>query len=154
MVGYRRGQRRRQDNHLRSAAALLRAAGREHHHRQRAPAEISTVSLRSKIAKVSQDTFLFPGTIRENLLLANPNATDEQLNATLNQVCLSKFLTQLPNGLDTDIGENGLLLSGGERQKLGLAQGLLRGCKVILLDEVTANVDRDSEEEIKTCCCS
>ena len=107
--------------------------------------EISTVSLRSKIAKVSQDTFLFPGTIRENLLLANPNATDEQLNATLNQVCLSKFLTQLPNGLDTDIGENGLLLSGGERQKLGL----LRGCKVILLDEVTANVDRDSEEEIK-----
>ena len=63
--------------------------------------EISTVSLRSKIAKVSQDTFLFPGTIRENLLLANPNATDEQLNATLNQVCLSKFLTQLPNGLDT-----------------------------------------------------
>lgn len=111
--------------------------------------EISTVSLRSKIAKVSQDTFLFPGTIRENLLLANPNATDEQLNATLNQVCLSKFLTQLPNGLDTDIGENGLLLSGGERQKLGLAQGLLRGCKVILLDEVTANVDRDSEEEIK-----
>ena len=111
--------------------------------------EISTVSLRSKIAKVSQDTFLFPGTIRENLLLANPNATDEQLNATLNQVCLSKFLTQLPNGLDTNIGENGLLLSGGERQKLGLAQGLLRGCKVILLDEVTANVDRDSEEEIK-----
>ena len=111
--------------------------------------EISTVSLRSKIAKVSQDTFLFPGTIRENLLLANPNATDEQLNATLNQVCLSKFLTQLPNGLDTDIGENGLLLSGGERRKLGLAQGLLRGCKVILLDEVTANVDRDSEEEIK-----
>lgn len=107
--------------------------------------EISTVSLRSKIAKVSQDTFLFPGTIRENLLLANPNATDEQLNATLNQVCLSKFLTQLPNGLDTNIGENGLLLSGGERQKLGLAQGLLRGCKVILLDEVTANVDRDSE---------
>ena len=111
--------------------------------------EISTVSLRSKIAKVSQDTFLFPGTIRENLLLANPNATDEQLNATLNQVCLSKFLTQLPNGLDTNIGENGLLLSAGERQKLGLAQGLLRGCKVILLDEVTANVDRDSEEEIK-----
>lgn len=107
--------------------------------------EISTVSLRSKIAKVSQDTFLFPGTIRENLLLANPNTTDEQLNAILNQVCLSKFLTQLPNGLDTNIGENGLLLSGGERQKLGL----LRGCKVILLDEVTANVDRDSEEEIK-----
>ena len=106
-------------------------------------------TLRNQVAVVLQKNILFSGTIRENLLLANPNATDEQLNATLNQVCLSKFLTQLPNGLDTDIGENGLLLSGGERQKLGLAQGLLRGCKVILLDEVTANVDRDSEEEIK-----
>ena len=67
----------------------------------------------------------------------------------MEKVCLTKFMNQLPKGLDTDIGENGLLLSGGERQKLGLAMGLLRGCKLILLDEVTANIDRDSEEEIK-----
>ena len=111
--------------------------------------QISTDSLRSKIAKVSQDTFLFPGTIRENLLLANPKANDAELKAMMKKVCLTKFMAQLPKGLDTDIGENGLLLSGGERQKLGLAMGLLRGCKIILLDEVTANVDRDSEEEIK-----
>ena len=58
-------------------------------------------------------------------------------------------MNSLPHGLDTNIGENGLLLSGGERQKLGLVQGLLRNCKIILLDEVTSNVDRDSEEEIK-----
>mgnify|MGYP003314189408 CR=1 FL=1 len=111
--------------------------------------QISTDSLRSKIAKVSQDTFLFPGTIRENLLLANPKADDAELKAMMKKVCLTKFMEQLPKGLDTDIGENGLLLSGGERQKLGLAMGLLRGCKIILLDEVTANIDRDSEEEIK-----
>ncbi len=103
----------------------------------------------SKISKISQDTFLFPGTIRENLLMANPNATDEQMDSILKKVCLTDFLSRLPNGLDTDIGENGLLISGGERQKLGLAQGLLRDCKILLLDEVTSNVDRDSEEEIK-----
>lgn len=111
--------------------------------------EISSDSLRSKITKVSQDTFLFPGTIRENLLLANPKASDTELKAMMEKVCLTKFMNQLPKGLDTDIGENGLLLSGGERQKLGIAMGLLRGSKLILLDEVTANIDRDSEEEIK-----
>lgn len=110
---------------------------------------ISEASLRSKIAKVSQDTFLFPGTIRENLMLAAPNATEDEMNGILQKVCLTGFLSKLPKGLDTDIGENGLLLSGGERQKLGLAQGLLRDCNIILLDEVTANIDRGSEEEIK-----
>ncbi len=112
-------------------------------------AEVSLACRCAKIAKISQDTFLFPGTIRENLLLANPRATDEQLDVILRKVCLTDFLARLPHGLDTNIGENGLLLSGGERQKLGLAQGLLRNCKIILLDEVTSNVDRDSEEEIK-----
>ena len=72
--------------------------------------EISVSSRCSKIAKISQDTFLFPGTIRENLLLANPNATDDQLDIILQKVCLTDFLSHLPNGLDTDIGENGLLL--------------------------------------------
>ncbi len=110
---------------------------------------IDSESLRSKIAKVSQDTFLFPGTIKNNLLLGNANATDEQLNDILKKVSLENFIGTLQDGLNTDIGENGLLLSGGERQKLGLAQGLLRNCEVILLDEVTANLDRVSEEEIK-----
>ena len=110
---------------------------------------IDSESLRSKIAKVSQDTFLFPGTIKNNLLLGNADATDEQLNDILKKVSLDNFIGTLQDGLNTDIGENGLLLSGGERQKLGLAQGLLRNCEVILLDEVTANLDRVSEEEIK-----
>ena len=106
---------------------------------------ISAGELRSGIAKVSQETFLFPGTIRENLLLAKPGAGEEELKQVLKSVRLDKFTGEL----DTEIGENGLSVSGGERQKLGLAQGLLRACQVILLDEVTANVDRDSEREIK-----
>ena len=92
---------------------------------------------------------MFPGTIKDNLLLGNADATDEQLNDILKKVSLDNFIGTLQDGLNTDIGENGLLLSGGERQKLGLAQGLLRNCEVILLDEVTANLDRVSEEEIK-----
>lgn len=92
---------------------------------------------------------MFPGTIKNNLLLGNADATDEQLNDILKKVSLENFIGTLQDGLNTDIGENGLLLSGGERQKLGLAQGLLRNCEVILLDEVTANLDRVSEEEIK-----
>lgn len=111
--------------------------------------ELSPDLLRAKVAKVSQDTFLFPGTIKDNLLLANPDATDAELNAILKSVCLDKFVSGLHDGLNTDLGEDGLLISGGERQKLGLAQGLLRDCEVILLDEVTANIDRDAEREIK-----
>lgn len=90
--------------------------------------DIDPQLLRAKVAKVSQDTFLFPGTIKENLLLGNPNATDKQLTDIIKSVNLDHFIDKLQSGLDTDVGENGLLLSGGERQKLGLAQGLLRNC--------------------------
>jgi ABC-type multidrug transport system fused ATPase/permease subunit len=75
----------------------------------------TTESIRTKITKVSQDTFLFPGTIKENLLLANSKATDEEILNILELVCLKDFISNLPEGLNTDIGENGLLLSGGER---------------------------------------
>ena len=111
--------------------------------------EISTSSLRSKITLVSQDTFLFPGTIQENLLYANPMATDEEMHEVLNMVYLDDLVQSLPEGMHTEIGENGILLSGGEKQRLCLARGLLRDCEIILLDEVTANIDKASEENIK-----
>ncbi len=104
--------------------------------------------LRSKITKVSQDTFLFPGTIRENLAMVNPQASEAELWTALEAVSLKDFVAGLADGIDTDIGENGLLLSGGERQRLGLAQGLLRNSEIILLDEVTANIDGDAETMI------
>ena len=116
--------------------------------------EYTTESLRKEITKVSQETVLFPGTIRENLLLANAAATEEQCMEALDQVALKQFVTELPQGLDTVIGESGLMLSGGERQRLGLAQGLLRESRILLVDEVTANVDRESERIIRTALCT
>lgn len=116
--------------------------------------EYTTESLRKEITKVSQETVLFPGTIRENLLLANAAATEEQCMEVLDQVALKQFVTELPQGLDTVIGESGLMLSGGERQRLGLAQGLLRESRILLVDEVTANVDQESERIIRIALCT
>ena len=110
--------------------------------------KISKQELRKNIAFVSQDTFLFPGTLRENLQMVNPDAGEEELKEVLCQVGLDELLTR-ENGLDSLLGENGLMLSGGQRQRLGLAQGLLRNSQVLLLDEVTANVDNKSEETIR-----
>ena len=109
----------------------------------------SKASLRRHIAKVSQETFLFPGTLEENLRLAAPEATEQQLYEVLDLVRLGDFVRELPKGLQTDVGEAGQLLSGGQRQRLGLAQGLLRGAEVLLLDEVTANVDEKIQQELR-----
>lgn len=111
--------------------------------------KINTYELRKNITLVSQNLFLFPGTLKENLLLANPNASDQQINEVLSKVELSKFVNKLPQGLDTNVGEDGLLISGGEKQRICLAQGLLRDSQVLLLDEVTANIDSYSEGEIR-----
>ena len=111
--------------------------------------DISTFDLRKNITLVSQNLFLFPGSLRDNLLLANPDASDAQIEYVLNQVELSNFVNSLPSGLDTNIGEDGLLISGGQKQRICLAQGLLRNSKVILLDEVTSNIDEESEFDIR-----
>lgn len=110
--------------------------------------DIAVDATRNKITKVSQDTFLFPGTIRENLEMVNPEASEKDLWKALEAVYLKDFTANLENGLDTEIGENGLLLSGGEKQRLGLAQGLLRNSEILLLDEVTANIDAAAETVI------
>lgn len=111
--------------------------------------DINAEDLRKSITKVSQDMFLFPGTIRDNLLLINPRASEGELLEVIDKVGLSNFINNLPKRLDTNIGEDGIQLSGGEKQRLCLAQGLLRKSKILLLDEVTANVDNISENDIK-----
>jgi len=112
-------------------------------------AGICTHSLRQHVTKVSQDLFLFPSTLKENLLLIKPDATYEEIRTAINMAGLTDFVQNLPNGLDTQVGEGGLLLSGGEKQRICLAMGLLRGSKILLLDEVTASVDGATEELIK-----
>ena len=111
--------------------------------------DINTYDLRKNVTLVSQNLFLFPGTLKENLLLADPDASDQKINEVLSKVELSEFIGKLPQGLDTDVGEDGLLISGGEKQRLCLAQGLLRDSQVLLLDEVTANIDSYSERAIR-----
>lgn len=111
--------------------------------------QISALSIRDNITKVSQNINLFPGTIKYNLSLANSDASDEEMYEMLKFVKLDEYIKSLENGLLTDIGEAGKLMSGGEMQRLSLAQGLLRNNHVLLLDEITSNIDKNTEQIIK-----
>lgn len=104
--------------------------------------------LRTQIGFVTQDTQLFSGTIKENLLFVNPSATDEQITDVLHKSACQSLLSRAEKGLDTMIGESGLKLSGGERQRLSIARALLRQPKLMIFDEATSALDSLTEEEI------
>lgn len=104
--------------------------------------------LRDQIGFVTQDTQLFSGTIRENLLFVNPAASETDLTEVLRQASCQKLLERAENGLDTMIGEGGLKLSGGEKQRLSIARALLRKPRLLIFDEATSSLDSLTEEEI------
>jgi ATP-binding cassette, subfamily B, bacterial len=104
--------------------------------------------LREKIGFVTQDTQLFSGTIRENLLFVNPDATDAECMAVLNQAAAHSLLSRADRGLDTLIGEGGVKVSGGEKQRLSIARALLRHPQLLVFDEATSSLDSLTEEEI------
>lgn len=110
--------------------------------------EINIEELRSQIGFVTQDTQLFSGTIKENLLFVNPRATDEQIMDALNKASCQNLLNRAENGLDTVIGEGGIKISGGEKQRLSIARALLRDPKIFVFDEATSALDSLTEEEI------
>jgi len=106
-------------------------------------------SLRKGISLVSQDTTLFDDTIRNNIIYANSNATNEELEEAVKHSFADEFIEKLPNKFDTIIGENGVRLSGGEKQRLSIARAILKKSPIILLDEATSSLDAETESKIQ-----
>ncbi|MDO4720877.1 MAG: ABC transporter ATP-binding protein [Peptostreptococcaceae bacterium] len=106
--------------------------------------------LRRRIALVSQDTYLFHGTIEENLRMAKPQAGEEELRAAARAANIDSFISSLPEGYSSRVGERGVNFSGGQRQRLSIARAILKGASIILLDEATSSVDEENEKEIQS----
>ena len=106
--------------------------------------------LRDAVSVVLQKNTLFSGTIRENLLWGDPNATEEQLWAACRAACADEFLERMPDGLDTDLGQGGVNVSGGQKQRLCIARAILKQPKVLILDDSTSAVDTATDAKIRT----
>ena len=106
---------------------------------------ISLDSLRKNISMVFQDNFLYSGTIRENIMMGNPNASDEELQKAIESAHLQDMIAELPDGIDTEFGERGMTLSGGQRQRVAIARAMLRNAPIVILDEATSALDNESE---------
>ena len=111
--------------------------------------DISLESLRHHISIVFQDNFLFTGTIRENIMLGNPSATQEMLDNAIKSAHLEEVIDSLPEGLDTVLGERGTSLSGGQRQRVAIARAMVRQSPIVILDEATSALDNKSEAVVQ-----
>lgn len=107
--------------------------------------EFSLKSLRQNISMVFQDNFLYSGTIKENIMMGNPDATTEELMEAIKSAHLQDLISELPDGLETELGERGMTLSGGQRQRVAIARAMLRNAPIVILDEATSALDNESE---------
>lgn len=108
-------------------------------------ADYKIESLRDNISIVLQDNFLFAGTIRENILMGKPSASEDEVRAAVKNSCLDEFISSLDNGLETYIGERGVLLSGGQKQRIAIARAFIKDAPIVILDEATSALDNQSE---------
>ena len=106
-------------------------------------------SLRSEISMVSQETTLFDDTVKNNIKYANENATDEEVYEAAKLSFCEEFISNLPNKYETLIGENGVRLSGGEKQRISIARAMMKKSSIILLDEATSALDNETESKIQ-----
>jgi subfamily B ATP-binding cassette protein MsbA len=106
-------------------------------------------SLRNIISYVFQDNFLFEGTLKENITLGNENASEEDIKQAIKDACLEDFIHNLPDGLETHIGERGILLSGGQKQRVAIARAFIKNAPILILDEATSALDNKSEKVVQ-----
>ncbi|MBM7583205.1 ATP-binding cassette subfamily B protein/subfamily B ATP-binding cassette protein MsbA [Caldicoprobacter guelmensis] len=111
--------------------------------------KIKLSSLRKQISMVSQDVFLFNGTVKENILYGRPDATDEEVIAAAKAANAHEFIMELPEGYNTRVGERGVKLSGGQKQRISIARALLKDAPILILDEATSSVDTQTEKQIQ-----
>jgi ABC-type multidrug transport system fused ATPase/permease subunit len=111
--------------------------------------DVTLASLRSQIAVISQDPFLFSTTVRENIAFGAPAATDEEIEASARLAQAHDFIADLPDGYDTVIGERGITLSGGQRQRIAIARAIVLNPRILILDDATASVDATTEARIR-----
>jgi len=111
--------------------------------------EVTLDSLRANLALVDQETFLFNETVRNNILYGCPDADAEKLDDAIDQAYAKEFIAQLPEGLETRIGDRGVRLSGGQRQRLCIARAILRDAPILILDEATSALDTESESMVQ-----
>jgi subfamily B ATP-binding cassette protein MsbA len=107
--------------------------------------DFTITSLRNNISMVFQDNFLYTGSIKENILMGNFEASEDELNKAIHYAHLEEMIQELPDGINTVLGERGLTLSGGQRQRVAIARAILRNAPIVILDEATSALDNESE---------
>lgn len=111
--------------------------------------DFSLATLRKKISVVSQDTFLFDGSIYDNIALGNEDASDDDIKAAAHHAFVDNFVKNLPDRFNTRVGERGVMLSGGEKQRISIARALLKDAPILILDEATSSLDNESESIVQ-----